>query len=115
VKLANLPPFFGAGVLVGVAAGLAVGAMSNLLAALAGAVFGGAAGAIAGFVMDREGKRAARRTRQLDEIIGVTTGAMGAPPKSIRSGDLTRDPEAAFELESWAEQQWLTPPPPATR
>jgi hypothetical protein len=39
---------------------------------------------------------------------------MGAPPGSIPPGDLRREPEEGLELEGWANQ-WLTPPPPATR
>ena len=112
----SLPPLLGAGILIGLAAGLAVGAMLDPLAIglLAGGVFGAAAGAAAGVAMDHDDRRVTRRTRQLDEIIGVTTGDMGTPPKSIPRGDLRRGPEAGLELESWA-RQWLTPPPPATR
>ena len=47
-------------------------------------------------------------------IIGVTHGSMGTPPGSIPPGDLRREPEDGLELKGWANQ-WLTPPPPATR
>lgn len=111
-----MKPLLGAGIIIGLAAGIAVGAMVEPIGVgiVCGVVFGAAAGAAAGLVMERDDQRVSRRTRQLDDIIGVTTGDMGTPPKSIPPGDLRRDPEAALELESWASQ-WLTPPPPATR
>lgn len=114
--LKNMPPLLGGGIFIGVVAGLAVGAMIDplLVGLVAGALFGGAAGATAGLAMDGDDRRATRRTRQLDDIIGVTSGSMGTPPKSIPPGDLRRDPETALELESWA-RQWLTPPPPMAR
>jgi len=112
----SLSPLLGAGIFIGLAAGLAVGAMLHPLAIglLAGGALGAAAGAAAGLAMDRDDRRVAHRTRQLDDIIGVTAGDMGTPPKSIPPGDLRRDPEIGLELESWA-RQWLTPPPPAAR
>jgi hypothetical protein len=112
----SAPPLMKAGMLGGISAGLALGAMVHPLGVglVAGVTFGAIIGAASGLVMSREDKRKERRTRELDEIIGITHGSMGTPPKSIPPGDLRRDPETALELESWA-REWLTPPPPAVR
>jgi hypothetical protein len=84
------------------------------LGIVAGVVFGGLAGAMCGVGMQREAAHRGRRTRQLDDIIGVTKGSLGVPRGSIPPGDLRRDPEQALELQSWANE-WLTPPPPNAR
>ncbi len=105
-----------AGMLCGLATGLGVGAMGSPLVAglLGGASIGAIIGTIAGIAMHRTEQRRDARTRQLDDIIGVTKGDLGTAPGSIPPGDLRRDPEEALELESW-QSEWLTPPPPAFR
>ena len=96
-------------VLGGIVGGLAMGAMtSHVLGIAICAMFGAAAGFVCGHVMDREEKRASERTRELDDIIGITNGSMGAPPGSIPPPP----PDDSSELEIWA-REWLTPPPPA--
>ena len=97
----------------GLAGGLAMGAMtSHAIGVVLCSMFGAAVGAVAGVVMQREDSRAGARTRQLDEIIGVTRGSLGAPAGSIPPGDLGADRERSDELQHWV-REWLTPPPPA--
>ncbi len=91
---------------VGVTLGLSAGVLLGMVAGLAGVLLGVAAGAVAGFLAGRtmhrdEGHRAAR-VRELDAIIGVAGGDMGAAPVSI-------PPEPA--PADWMAE-WLTPPPP---
>lgn len=109
-------PLVAAGIVCGVLGGLALGAMVSPIGVgiTIGVIFGGLAGAAGGIAMQREDARRGRRTRQLDDIIGVTKGSLGVPRGSIPPGDLRRTPEEALELQSWA-RDWLTPPPPAAR
>lgn len=101
------------GAACGLVGGLAMGAMtSHAIGVVLCMLFGAGAGAVAGLVMQREDSRARARTRQLDDIIGITEGSMGAPTGSIPPGDWGRDREEALELQSWA-REWLTPPPPS--
>ena len=112
----KLPVLVKAGWLIGTMSGAAVGTMATppMAGAIAGALIGGICGLFVGLGLHRQDAREAHRGRVLDDIIGVTTGDMGTPPGSIPPGDLRRDPEDGLELEGWANQ-WLTPPPPATR
>lgn len=112
----KLPVLVKAGSFIGTLSGMAVGTMTTppLAGALAGGLIGAICGFVSGLAMHRQDKRDARRGKELDDMIGVTHGSIGAPPGSIPPGDLRRDPEEALELEGWANQ-WLTPPPPATR
>ena len=114
--MGKLPVLVKAGWLIGTMSGMAVGTMTTppLAGMIAGALIGGICGFVAGLAMDRQETRDVRRGKELDDIIGVTQGSIGTPPGSIPPGDLRRDPENGLELEGWANQ-WLTPPPPATR
>jgi hypothetical protein len=92
---------------LGLLSGLVVGMMSG--AFFWSALIGSIVGYVAGSVMDREEEKRAERTRHLDDVIGVTSGNLGADPESLRTvappsilDDLRADPEG-----------WLTPPPPA--
>jgi len=102
------PPLVKAGALCGLVAGLSIGIM---VSATVGIVFGLSLGAtvgiVAGIVMDRDEKRMSLRTKQLDDIIGVTSGSLGAPPSVPPPPDTSREDE----LKSWVTE-WLTPPPP---
>ena len=73
---------------VGVVLGLSAGVLLGMVAGIAGVVLGLAAGAVAGFLagaaMHRDEGRRAARVRELDEIIGVAGGDMGAAPVSSR-------------------------------
>jgi hypothetical protein len=114
--MGKLPVLVKAGWLIGTMSGMAVGTMATppMAGAIAGAFIGGICGFVAGLGMHRQETRDVRRGKELDEIIGITRGSMGTPPGSIPPGDLRREPEEGLELEGWANQ-WLTPPPPATR
>jgi hypothetical protein len=63
----------------GAIVGAVVGAAAGPAGVAAGAVIGGIAGALAGSVLDQDSTERAARTRELDAIIGVTEGDLGAP------------------------------------
>jgi alcohol dehydrogenase class IV len=100
-----------AGSFSGVACGVVLGAMTGPFGVVMGLVMGLAVGMIVGHVIEFEDHRRDNRTRELDEIIGVTTGDMSARSASLVSCEAH---ESNAELERWAKE-WLTPPPPATR
>ena len=89
-----------ASALTGVVGGVAVGAMVGPVGVAVGLVLGVCVGAIAGRVMAREEAIADARTRELDAIIGVTEGRIGAAPLP---------PAVAEGADDWAAE-WLTPP-----
>ena len=89
---------------LGLASGLVVGAMSG--AFFWSTVIAAAVGYVAGRVMEREDEKRAARTRHLDDVIGVTSGNIGADPESLRS---VPPPSIIDDLGPG----WLTPPPPA--
>ena len=95
-------------VLVGVASsaagGVVIGAMTGPVGVGIGLALGAVSGLIIGLVIEGEERRSDARTRELDEIIGSTTGDMSAGPVSLVSAE-------AEERKRWAEE-WLTPPPP---
>jgi len=101
IRIEKVTPL-GVGIVLGVVAGGLLGMVAGLGGVLLGLLAGGAAGFLAGAAMHRaEGRRAAR-VRELDEIIGVAGGDLGAAPVSI-------PPEPA--PDDWM-RDWLTPPPP---
>ena len=103
----RVPLLVGAGAGSGTLAGLAAGVMLSSGAGIViGTLLGAALGTVAGIVMDGDDKRAQRRTRELDDIIGVTSGSLGAPP-SLPPPNSERDQE----LASWVTE-WMTPPAP---
>jgi hypothetical protein len=52
------------------------------------------------------------RHRELDEIIGITRGSMGAGPIVIRQKDEDDEVTPVYSTkEAWLAE-WLTPPPP---
>lgn len=93
---------------MGVACGFVLGAMTGLFGAVVGVGMGLVAGMIVGLVIEGEDRRRDHRNRELDAIIGTTTGDMSAGPVSLVSLDAQR---SSRELQTWA-QEWLTPPPP---
>ena len=92
---------------VGLILGLSAGVMLGMVAGVAGVILGLGAGAVAGFLagaaMHRDETRRAERVRELDQIIGVSGGDIGAAPISL-------PPDEPAPVEWMAE--WLTPPPP---
>ncbi|MBX3231096.1 MAG: hypothetical protein KIT84_37165 [Labilithrix sp.] len=102
-----------AGAFGGMISGIALGAMvSPAPGMIVGAICGTAIGVCAGFVMDREDRRKSARSRELDDIIGTTSGSLGRssmiPP--LPSEEVLR--EAA--QRRWVTE-WMTPAPPAAR
>jgi phage tail tape-measure protein len=67
------------GAAAGAFAGALVGACAGPPGVIAGAILGGAAGAMVGRVMDAQASADVARTRELDAVIGVSGGDMGAP------------------------------------
>jgi len=100
----KLRPAVLVGVLSSAAGGVVLGAMTGPVGLGIGLALGAVAGLIIGIVIEGEEHRSDARTRELDEIIGSTTGDMGAGPVSLVS-------QEAEERKRWAEE-WLTPPPP---
>lgn len=62
----------------GALTGAAVGAIAGPPGAVAGAVIGGVVGALVAKVADEEDERTSFHDHELDEIIGVTGGEIGA-------------------------------------
>ena len=109
--LKKVPPLVRVGAVSGALGGASVGVMTGTPAGvLLGLVLGVGAGTVAGVVMDRDDKRSSHRTRQLDDIIGVTNGSLGAPP-SVPSRS---EEDHERELRAWVTE-WLTPPAPPVR
>ena len=96
---------FGVGAILGISSGIVTGMMAGLVGAVVGLGVGALAGAAVGLAMHRDEERYAARSRELDEIIGVAGGELGAAPVSM--------PRATDESSSstWGAE-WLTPPPP---
>jgi hypothetical protein len=108
-KPASLSTAVGAAALSGLVGGLALGAMVGPVGIFAGVGVGIVVGVVAGLVIDKDERLRAKRTRELDAIIGVTEGSLGAGevPRSV-----DEDPETLSERERWVAE-WLTPPPPS--
>lgn len=99
-----------AGAFVGAASGAVMGAMANPhTGILFGALFGAAVGFFAGHVMAREDQRKTTRNRELDDIIGTTSGSLG------RSSLIPPLPSEEVLNEArnrrWVAE-WLTPVTP---
>jgi hypothetical protein len=111
-RMKRMSLFVRGGAAGGLFAGLAAGAMVGPahVGLFVGGVIGAAVGAIAGFAMDRDDRRGIARHRELDAIIGVSGGDMGAPPGSIPPGPLE---DSSADESTWGSD-WLTPPPPQT-
>ena len=67
-----------AGAIGGEVVGAVVGSMGGPAGAVAGMVLGAAAGAMIGKIIDEEADRKSFHDEELDEIIGVTKGDLGA-------------------------------------
>lgn len=110
-KILGAPSLVKVGAACGTIGGLAIGAMVStpVIGLAAGVVLGAIVGIISGTVMDREDRLHAARMRELDDIIGVTSGSLGAPPSVPPEGPTEQEREA--ELRSWVTE-WITPAPP---
>jgi hypothetical protein len=94
----------GVGVVLGLAAGLLLGMVAGVVGAVVGLGAGAAAGWLAGTAMHRDEGRRAARARELDAIIGVDGGDIGAAPVSV-------PPPDDLTPAQWVAE-WMTPPPP---
>ncbi len=104
-----------AGALSGVVAGIALGAFTGPIGVVLGMWTGIGVGLVTGYVLAREDETQSVRTRELDTIIGITQGSMGAgAPRAsddrASEGDAEETP-AYSSKEAWLSE-WLTPPPP---
>jgi hypothetical protein len=115
-RLARLPrrPII-AGALSGVVSGIALGAFTGPIGVVLGMWVGIGVGLVSGYVLAREDETQSARTQELDTIIGITNGSMGAGARSIAPRAIeaqTDEPPAYSSKEAWLSE-WLTPPPPA--
>lgn len=105
----------GSGLLAGLTLGFMVSAPVGIVLGLS---LGATVGIVAGIVMDRDDQRSGQRNRQLDDIIGVTSGSLGAPPSIHPPAPDDDEPppmsaeEKEAELRSWVTE-WMTPATPA--
>lgn len=67
------------GAVAGALVGVAGGAIAGPPGMIAGAVIGGVVGALAAMALETETVLRAERDRELDDVIGVTDGDIGAP------------------------------------
>jgi hypothetical protein len=116
-SLARLPrrPIV-AGALSGVVAGIALGAFTGPIGVVLGMWMGIGVGLVSGYVLAREDETQSARTQELDTIIGITKGSMGAGlvsivPAAAGSDADADDPPPYSSKEAWLSE-WLTPPPP---
>jgi hypothetical protein len=105
MKHIELAAPLGVGAVLGLSAGVVTGMMAGVAGVIVGVGVGTLAGAIAGMTMHRDEGRRAARSRELDEIIGVSGGQLGAAPVMMPPA-----PEESSR-STWVAE-WLTPPPP---
>jgi hypothetical protein len=87
--------------------GAALGAVVGPVGVALGLVLGLGFGMLAGKGMVKDDRARAERTRELDDIIGITRGSLGADASSL----VPPPPEGPADGERWLAE-WLTPPPP---
>lgn len=95
----------GVGVGLGLTTGIVTGMMAGPVGLVLGIAIGGCAGFFAGAAMFRDARRRDARNRELDAIIGVSEGDLGAAPVAM-----PRE-EGESSARAWVAE-WLTPPPP---
>ena len=106
-----------AGALSGVVAGIALGSVTGPVGVVLGMWMGVGVGLVSGYVLAREDETQSARTQELDTIIGITKGSMGAGAlaTAAEEADAEEDlPPAYSSKEAWLSE-WLTPPPPIAR
>lgn len=98
----------GIGVGLGLSTGIVTGMMGGPVGLVLGIAIGGIAGFFAGAAMFRDARRREARNRELDAIIGVSEGDLGAAPVAMprEMHEAGQTPATAWVAE------WLTPPPP---
>jgi hypothetical protein len=96
------------GIVLGLLSGLVTGMVAGTVGALVGLGAGFVAGVVAGTAMRRDEGRRSARSRELDSIIGVHGGSLGAGPVVMPV------PPEETARQQWLAE-WLTPPPPVAR
>ncbi|HTQ43648.1 MAG TPA: hypothetical protein VMI75_12885, partial [Polyangiaceae bacterium] len=97
----------GVGLGLGLSTGIVTGMMGGPVGLVLGIAIGGIAGFFAGAAMFRDARRREARNRELDAIIGVSEGDLGAAPVAM-----PQEPEAGESPSTAWVAEWLTPPPP---
>ncbi|HEY1693100.1 MAG TPA: hypothetical protein VGG39_13120 [Polyangiaceae bacterium] len=92
------------GTILGLAAGILLGMAAGVFGMMAGIAIGAAAGVLAGAAMHHDEEHRSARGRELDALIGVAGGDLGAAPISAEAVD-------GESAKAWMAE-WLTPPPP---
>jgi hypothetical protein len=108
----RVPLLVKAGTACGAVAGLTLGFMVSAQVGILGVALGATVGIVCGVVMDRDERRFNHRTRELDDIIGITKGSLGTPSRISIPPPLPT-PNRDEELRSWLAE-WMTPAPPRT-
>jgi hypothetical protein len=116
-KLMSLPrrPII-AGALSGIIGGVALGVFTGPIGTALGLWMGVGVGLVVGYVLAEEHHSRSIRTKELDAIIGITKGSMGAgdalsvPPPAMEEEE-EEQPQYSTK-EAWLAE-WLTPPPPS--
>jgi hypothetical protein len=105
-----------AGAFSGVVAGIALGSVTGPVGVVLGMWMGVGVGLVTGYVLAREDETQSARTQELDTIIGITKGSMGAGALAMPAdeADAEDDLPAYSSREAWLSE-WLTPPPPVAR
>jgi hypothetical protein len=98
----------------GLAAGVAFGSAAGPHGAITGAILGGIAGTLAGAALDNAAARQAQHEEELDRVIGVIGGELGAPnldhPPPLRGGWYSLESLGAQADESPAPSEGPMPP-----
>ncbi len=87
----------------GAVAGATIGSVAGPPGAIVGGIIGGLVGAAAATVLDEKSGEQAERDRELDDEIGVTSGAIGAP-------NLKHPPERNVAYAAEVERQSIPNP-----
>jgi hypothetical protein len=104
------------GAVGGITSGIMLGVFTGPVGTVLGMWMGVGVGLVTGYVLAEEHKSRSIRTGELDAIIGITKGSMGAgtgisiPPPAIEEAE-GEDPPPYSSKEAWLKE-WLTPPPP---
>ena len=100
-----------AGVMCGLIAGITLGAFTGPAGMSLGLLLGTTVGLVAGYMLAEEEESRMTRHKELDAIIGITRGSMGAGPIKIAQAEDDDDEPLYSTKEAWLAE-WLTPAPP---
>jgi hypothetical protein len=106
-----------AGALGGITSGVMLGVFTGPAGTVLGMWMGVGVGLVTGYVLAEEHQSRSIRTGELDAIIGITKGSMGAgtgisaPPPPLDAAEDEEEMPQYSTKEAWLKE-WLTPPPP---